>query len=297
MTRLLVAIILTVTVGYARESRGQNPTAMAVGDVQQPPTTDCSEKPLASVGVPPLHAMVLPVHKYVLQGEICTLQVWVDGAEDSLGCIECWVSFDTSLVDLVLAEEGELFTSAAFPRLFFWEDIAPDTQSVEGCLLEYKSFTLTPGEIARYVFQAKKNGACPVRITRLNLFDIDRFQYQPIIDPNAWILIGTSTGVEPPPADGGVFRAFPNPFNPSTTLVLRVADASPTSKDTHTTISVYSPCGKKVRDLFAGKLSGGEFQIAWDGRDGRGRSVASGVYFAVARTRTTTYKTKLVLVQ
>jgi hypothetical protein len=245
----------------------------------------------------PAKAMVLPTHTYVAPAETCTLQVWVSESEDSLSCIECWVSFDTSLVDLILAEEGELFESAPFQRLFFWQDIAPDTQSVEGCLLHHTAYTLLPGEIARYVFETKQPGVCPVKITRLNLFDKARVMYQPVVDPNAWIIIGTSTGVDPAPIDNGEMRAFPNPFNPSTTIVLRVAGNAWSEADTHTTISIYSPAGEKVRDLFDGNVSPGENRVTWDGKDERGAMVASGVYFAVARTQTTTYKTKLVLVQ
>jgi hypothetical protein len=154
-----------------------------------------------------------------------------------------------------------------------------------------------PGEIARYVFEAKNSGVCPVKITRLNLFDKARVMYQPIVDPNAWIIIGTSTGVEPMPIDNGELRAFPNPFNPSTTLVLRVAADVTEGADTHTTISIYSPGGQKIRDLFEGRVRPGENRVSWDGRNGRGEMVASGVYFAVARTQSTTYQTKLVLVQ
>jgi hypothetical protein len=242
-------------------------------------------------------AMILPTHTYVAPAETCTLQVWVGDSEDSLSCIECWISFDTTLVDLILAEEGELFETAPFQRLFFWQDIASDTQSVEGCLLHYTAYTLLPGEIARFVFEAKMDGVCPVKITRLNLFDKARVMYQPIVDPNAWIIIGTSTGVEPAPIDNGELRAFPNPFNPSTTLVLRVANPGWNEVDTHTTISIYSPVGQKVRDLFDGEIPPGENRFTWDGKDGRGDLVASGVYFAIAKTKTTTYKTKLVLVQ
>jgi hypothetical protein len=246
---------------------------------------------------PQAKATLLPEHSYVTPSEICTIQVWVDGSEDSLACIECWVSFDTSLVDLILAEEGRLFETAPFQRLFFWQEITPDTQSVEGCLLHYTAYTLLPGEIARFVFEAKSPGVCPVKITRLNLFDKARVMYEPIIDPNAWIIIGNSTGAEPPPVEKGEFRAFPNPFNPSTTLVLRVSGNVWNGAGTHATITIYSPAGEEIRSLFDGSMTAGESRVIWDGRDGGGAKVASGVYFAVARTGSKTYTTKLVLVQ
>ncbi|UCH85603.1 MAG: hypothetical protein JSW50_07940, partial [Candidatus Latescibacterota bacterium] len=137
----------------------------------------------------------------------------------------------------------------------------------------------------------------PVRITRMNLFDKAREMYTPIVHPDAWIIIGTSTGVESAPFDSGEFRAVPNPFNPTTTLILRVVGHGSFDVDGRATIAIYSPAGTKVRDLFDGRLSPGENRIVWDGKNRRGDRVASGVYFAVARTQTATYKTKLVLVQ
>ena len=86
-----------------------------------------------------------PKQTFLAPSEICTLYVVAESGSDSLGCVECWVSFDTTLLALIHAEEGSLFRDAPFQRLFFWQSIAPDTQSVEGCLLGNQSFTLTPG--------------------------------------------------------------------------------------------------------------------------------------------------------
>ncbi len=67
---------------------------------------------------------------------------------------------------------------------------------------------------------------------------------------------------------------YPNPFNPSTTIPLRLAQAG--SVD----LSIYSADGRLVRRLHAGSLPAGEHRIVWDGRNGKGSSVASGVYVA-----------------
>lgn len=242
-------------------------------------------------------AALSPTRSFIAPGETCTISVRVSSSGDSLGCIECWVSFDTSLVDLQLAEEGALFKAAPYPRIFFWQHIAPDTQSVEGCLLGYGTFTVTPGEIARYVFKAKKAGTCPVRITRLNLFDIRRVMYEPVVDPGAWIVIGTTTGAEPPRPDGVRLECYPNPFNPSITLVLSLPDRGSGSTNTAVSIGVYTPDGRLVRTLFSGDVNPGERRFAWDGRNAAGEEASSGVYFAVANTEAGTFKTKLVLVR
>src|SRR5262249_10211861 len=49
-------------------------------------------------------------------------------------------------------------------------------------------------------------------------------------------------------------------------------------------IGVYDLSGRKVRALRSGALPGGETIVSWDRRNGDGRAVASGVYFARLKT-------------
>ena len=45
-------------------------------------------------------------------------------------------------------------------------------------------------------------------------------------------------------------------------------------------IGVYDAGGRRIRVLHAGPLPGGEAVVSWDRRDGQGRAVSAGVYFA-----------------
>ena len=65
----------------------------------------------------------------------------------------------------------------------------------------------------------------------------------------------------------------PNPFNPSTTIRYQVAQAG------RATLRVYDVSGSLVRTLVDRVHPAGAFDARWDGRDGQGRPVASGVYF------------------
>lgn len=69
-------------------------------------------------------------------------------------------------------------------------------------------------------------------------------------------------------------RVFPNPFNPNTTI------AFSTSKAQKVAVTLYNLKGQKVRSLHDSELPRGNHQLTWDGKDERGRSVASGIYFA-----------------
>ncbi len=68
----------------------------------------------------------------------------------------------------------------------------------------------------------------------------------------------------------------PNPFNPTTAMSFVVAGESAT----RALLEVYDPAGRLVATLVDRKLEPGDHSVVWEGRDGRGRRVASGVYFA-----------------
>jgi hypothetical protein len=87
----------------------------------------------------------------------------------------------------------------------------------------------------------------------------------------------TDTGVE-----GGVGLAraslkqnYPNPFNPTTTIEFAVpAEAG------HVNLVVYNANGQVVKTLVDGRVSPGPQSVVWDGKDGAGQSLGSGIYFA-----------------
>lgn len=72
---------------------------------------------------------------------------------------------------------------------------------------------------------------------------------------------------------GPALRLGPNPFRTSTHLALTVGTSGPAR------VAVYDAQGRRVRVLHDGTLASGTHRLAWDGRDGRGRTVAAGVYF------------------
>ncbi len=67
--------------------------------------------------------------------------------------------------------------------------------------------------------------------------------------------------------------AFPNPFNPVTTLSFSV----PTRQ--HVRLAIYDVQGRRVKTLLDGVVDGGLHEIVWNARDERGQEVASGLYF------------------
>jgi flagellar hook assembly protein FlgD len=66
---------------------------------------------------------------------------------------------------------------------------------------------------------------------------------------------------------------YPNPFNPTTTINFSIP------KSGNVKLAVFNMLGQKVRTLVDGDLSAGNLSATWDGKDGSGRAVSSGIYF------------------
>ena len=221
-----------------------------------------------------------------------TIDIFVPTDGDSLACMECTLSYDNSLLTLVAVEEGSLFVNSPYMTFFRTDSVAPDTIQAVDCVMGYRTYFLSPGALIRYVFRADQPGVAGVRLESFQLWDIDRVELFPAVDPNAWITIGDPTGsVGTPPARGKLSN-FPNPFNPSTTITLTL----PKAVD-HLRLDIFSVPGRRIIRLYEGPVARRELRVGWDGRDGSGQRVSSGVYLAVARANGILYQRKLVLIE
>jgi hypothetical protein len=84
------------------------------------------------------------------------------------------------------------------------------------------------------------------------------------------------------PISYSLYQNYPNPFNPMTTIRFDIPITA-TGKQ-HTTLTVFDVRGRQVKTLVNSKLEPGNYQIVWDGKNGSGEIVASGVYFYTIRT-------------
>ena len=80
------------------------------------------------------------------------------------------------------------------------------------------------------------------------------------------------------PAETQLLPNYPNPFNPETWIPYRLAE------DAFVTLTIYDQTGHAVRTLDVGHQIASVYEnrsraIYWDGRNGLGETVASGVYF------------------
>ena len=112
----------------------------------------------------------------------------------------------------------------------------------------------------------------------------------------AWHFFGPSTVVtgvetEQPAAAVAMAPNYPNPFNPSTTLRFHLA--YPAEVD----LAIYDVRGRRIRELAVRTFGAGDHELVWDGRDGDGRAMPSGIYLARLMAADQRLTQKLVLVK
>jgi hypothetical protein len=100
----------------------------------------------------------------------------------------------------------------------------------------------------------------------------------------------TPTRVVGTPGHSLAVSAYPNPFNPQTTIRYDVPSAG------RVVVSVYDAMGARVATLVDRHRAAGSYTAEWEGRDERGAAVSSGVYFVRVEFggRTMTRKLELV---
>jgi hypothetical protein len=95
----------------------------------------------------------------------------------------------------------------------------------------------------------------------------------------------------PAPAAAISARAFPNPFNPMTSIGFELASRSRVS------VTVYDARGRLVKRLADRAYDPGPHVLRWGGTDEAGRRVASGVYLVRIRSAVGTASIKLTIVK
>ena len=86
-------------------------------------------------------------------------------------------------------------------------------------------------------------------------------------------------------------QAYPNPFNPSTTIGYKIAKTSQVS------LRIYDLMGHEIQTLVNGIQSPNQYSVVWDGKDARGHQVASGVYLYRLETDGSSQMRKMLLLK
>ncbi len=88
-----------------------------------------------------------------------------------------------------------------------------------------------------------------------------------------------------------VFGASPNPFNPTTEIIFS------SSRTEELSVKIFDMRGHLVADLGERVYPPGMHTVAWQGTDGQGQAVSSGVYFYIVESESDRRVGKMTLVE
>jgi hypothetical protein len=103
--------------------------------------------------------------------------------------------------------------------------------------------------------------------------------------------VPTDAGTPRAPYADRLSAAYPNPFNPRTTIPFELAGRGAAE------LKIFDVAGRLVRTLLDGTYGKGPHTAAWDGTDNRGKAVASGIYFCRLKAGVYTATTRLALIR
>ncbi|MDH4071429.1 MAG: T9SS type A sorting domain-containing protein [Ignavibacteria bacterium] len=122
---------------------------------------------------------------------------------------------------------------------------------------------------------------------------VDREAGDDILD-NIWAeygLEGEPWASEELEHSGPNSAAYPNPFNPSTTIRYSL----PASQ--HVSVRIFDTLGKLVTTLLDVEKETGTYEVVWDGRNSEGHRLSSGIYFFRVSTNDWTHTGKILMLK
>lgn len=143
------------------------------------------------------------------------------------------------------------------------------------------------GTFLRLQFQPKLDTLVEVRFQTVYLDEFPALTQTPMVETRVRPKEGV--GIEQPPVlpeQTALIGNFPNPFNPTTTIVFRLSEPA------NTRVSIYDVTGRLVSTLHSGTLPAGEHQLRFNGRN-----LSSGVYIVRMESAGHVYTAKMLLVK
>jgi hypothetical protein len=193
------------------------------------------------------------LHGAVKPGQTVTLDAVLSGAEAK--GVGFTVTYDAARFEFVESKE------AGEQALFL---VRPEG---EGRVSVARAEGSLDGSVAQLTFRAKGEFEEPGRFQIADglILGVDGLIAQ---------IAGGSLDMATTPAQFALNQNFPNPFNPETTIKYSLAD------DAQVQLRIYNIVGQVVRTLVQDRQVAGRYSIRWDGRDDRGLTVSSGIYFS-----------------
>lgn len=113
-----------------------------------------------------------------------------------------------------------------------------------------------------------------------------------LANPDAQSIAATVTDLEwsqLPVETATLGQNYPNPFNPATTIPYTI------ERESEVTLTVYDMAGREIRRVAEGQKASGSYTAVWNGSDGQGFQVPSGVYLVRLQAGSDIQTKKMIL--
>jgi len=223
------------------------------------------------------------------------MEFYVSFSEDSTG-MDIEVGYDdyygeeysdTSYFDWS-ATTDSLFLYFEIDDDYYYEDEA-DTMALGYMIIEdtlFASSSFNPCEDDEYESYEECFGDMDIPGFD-ELVDVESFRINQETVFTSTVLTSIEPTNEGLPEEFKLYAAYPNPFNPMTTIRFDVGSTSHES-----TLRIYDVSGRNVATLINGQLQPGSYEVQWDAR-----GFASGIYFSELISGTKRHTQKMVLLK
>ena len=229
--------------------------------------------------IPRQAGRALPTIALVPQWSMGELVVDVVGRQlEAVRAFGFKLNYDAALMTLQSSDGSEVF--AGMPAVFAQRSGAGEL-ALAGALMGPQAGVSGEGRLARLRFQTSPE--VEALEAYLQLSEVE------LVDETHRVTTPVHQGLLPQHYQ--LSPNFPNPFNPQTAMRFTLPQSGQVS------LKVFDLGGQVVRVLVAQNMSAGVHTITWDGRDNKGRQVASGTYFARLRSGSFSATRKMMLVR
>jgi hypothetical protein len=222
-------------------------------------------------------------------GEEENMELYFSLSEDSTG-MEIGVEYNDYYGNIQEYTDTSYFNwSATTDSLFLYYEDEADTMALGYMIIEdtlFGSASFNPCEEDGFVSYEECFGDMDIPGFD-ELVDVESFRISQEIVFTSTVL----TSIEPTngelPEEFKLYAAYPNPFNPVTTIRFDIGSTSHES-----TLRIYDVSGRNVATLINGQLQPGNYEVKWDAR-----GFASGIYFSELISGTKRHTQKMVLLK
>ncbi|MHB1050367.1 MAG: DUF4350 domain-containing protein [Bacteroidota bacterium] len=158
----------------------------------------------------------------------------------------------------------------------FWDFDVTTAKAQTRVTLTFSHLGNLPAGFDYYIIDKRTERAIP--ITASSVYEFTMFKNESrrnfrLIAGNGSFIEQNTEGIPLVPPDYALMQNYPNPFNPVTQIRYSIGNSG------HVALNIYNVLGQRVRTLHNAFQSIGTYSAEWDGKDDRGITASTGVYF------------------